>query len=79
MLIPGNFIKHWRRQTLTPYSDLDDIEKNSDREQADKTINAMSSYFTSLPEDKPDHPAAIVALTPEFVKPKRSRSKIGQS
>jgi hypothetical protein len=34
LIIPGDLVKRWRRQIETPYADLPEVEKASDREQA---------------------------------------------
>ncbi len=42
-LTPEN-IERWRREIDTPYSDLSDIEKESDRRWADKVLEIIKSY-----------------------------------
>ena len=42
-LINGEHVDRWVRQISTPYSELTEKEKDSDREQADKIINALLS------------------------------------
>lgn len=37
-IIPLEFVKRWRRQLSTPYADLSEEEKDSDRKEADKFI-----------------------------------------
>jgi hypothetical protein len=39
-LTPEN-IEHWRRQISTPYSELSEIEKDSDRKWADKVLEIV--------------------------------------
>jgi hypothetical protein len=39
--IPQGKVKRWKRQVQTPYSELSEAEKESDREQADKIIAAL--------------------------------------
>lgn len=41
-LTPEN-IERWKRQCETPYSELSEKEKDSDREWADKAIDAMNA------------------------------------
>lgn len=40
--IPSASVKHWRRQVATRYADLSEREKNSDREEADKTLALLA-------------------------------------
>jgi hypothetical protein len=42
--IPLKKVKQWQRQIDTPYEDLSEKEKNSDRAQADKVIAALSKF-----------------------------------
>jgi uncharacterized protein with von Willebrand factor type A (vWA) domain len=39
--IPKEFVERWERQIETKYKDLTEKEKDSDREQADKLIDAL--------------------------------------
>ena len=41
--IPKDFIERWTRQMKTPYSELPESEKESDRHQADKYLEAMNN------------------------------------
>lgn len=36
--IPGELVKRWERQIATPYRELSENEKNSDRDEADKMM-----------------------------------------
>ena len=38
IVIPHEFARRWKRQIKTPYSHLTELEKDSDREQADKIL-----------------------------------------
>lgn len=38
-------LMRWKRQMITPYSDLSEAEKESDREWADKTLTIINDYF----------------------------------
>lgn len=40
--IPASLVERWKRQCETPYSQLSEQERNSDREQADKIITALA-------------------------------------
>jgi hypothetical protein len=41
--IPVDKIRHWHRQMNTPYSELSEYEKESDREQADKVLEIIKA------------------------------------
>ena len=41
-VMPNHLVRRWERQAKTPYSELTPQEKDSDREQADKVIAALS-------------------------------------
>lgn len=43
VLIPFESVKHWQRQVATPYTDLSEREKDSDRKEADRTIELLRS------------------------------------
>lgn len=45
--IPAEKVQHWQRQMNTPYAELSEREKNSDREQADKVLNAIQASSSS--------------------------------
>ncbi len=38
LLIPADLVKHWEKQIATPYSELTDVQKESDREQVRKYL-----------------------------------------
>lgn len=42
--IPAEHAARWRRQMTTPYCDLSEREKNSDREEADKVLAIIGVY-----------------------------------
>jgi len=42
--IPVRFVEHWQHQIETPYADLSEHEKDSDREQADKILAVLRVY-----------------------------------
>jgi len=44
-LIPESYAIRWRRQMATPYSELSDAEKDSDRKEADKFIALLSEHL----------------------------------
>lgn len=41
LVIPAGYVAHWKRQIGTSYKDLSETEKDSDRKEADKYINAL--------------------------------------
>ena len=43
-VIPDDMCIRWRRQTDTPYHELSESEKDSDREQADKILSVLRTY-----------------------------------
>lgn len=40
--IPANKVTRWQRQIMTPYPDLSESEKDSDRKQATKIIESLA-------------------------------------
>lgn len=45
MQIGEEFIKRWERQIKTPYSELSEIEKESDREQVDRYLPLITNLL----------------------------------
>ena len=41
--IPHDLVKRWTRQMNTPYSELSEKEKDSDRDQAKKVIDTLDA------------------------------------
>ena len=41
MMIPAEKALHWQRQLNTPYAELTEREKDSDRDQADKVLEVL--------------------------------------
>lgn len=39
--IPPRYVEHWERQMCTPYAELSEREKDSDREEADRTLEIV--------------------------------------
>jgi hypothetical protein len=46
LLIPADLVKHWEKQIETPYSELANEEKESDREQVRKYLPLILDLFT---------------------------------
>lgn len=44
-VLDGKHYKHWQRQIMTPYKELTEAEKNSDREQVDRYWPLIESYI----------------------------------
>jgi len=41
VVIPGKLVKRWKRQIATPYAELPESEKESDRAEADKILECL--------------------------------------
>jgi hypothetical protein len=46
LLIPADLVKQWERQLSTPYGDLTDKEKESDREQVRKYLPIIAGALS---------------------------------
>jgi len=44
LTIPMWAVERWQRQMNTPYAELPEEEKNSDREEADKVLQLIGVY-----------------------------------
>lgn len=42
--IPAESVARWKRQMVTPYSNLPDLERVSDLDEADKMMKILGSY-----------------------------------
>lgn len=51
-MIPADLVHRWTEQMNTPYSELSDREKDSDREQVHRYLPAIAA---ALKSDGPDH------------------------
>ena len=47
LLIPASLVERWERQIDTSYENLSDSEKNSDRSQAQHTLDLLEQVFVS--------------------------------
>jgi hypothetical protein len=47
-IIPSNLVKRWKRQVDTPYEDLSEEEKDSDRKEADKFVKLFSDKVIEI-------------------------------
>jgi len=45
LTIPKDSVDHWNKQIETDYADLSEKEKESDRKEARKTLDAITKYF----------------------------------
>lgn len=46
--IPTELVERWKRQMKTPYSNLSENEKESDRELADKVLQIINILYPPL-------------------------------
>ena len=44
LVIPGELVAHWRRQVNTPYADLSEREKQSDREEVAQILPIIRRF-----------------------------------
>ncbi|GLB68752.1 hypothetical protein [Arthrobacter mangrovi] len=54
LLIPATLVDRWSRQLSTPYSELSDSEKDSDREQAREYLAALIRVQQNKARHYPD-------------------------
>jgi hypothetical protein len=50
LLIPADLVKRWEKQIDTPYSELTDEEKESDRDQVRKYLPLIVDALSKKPE-----------------------------
>ena len=46
VIIPAKLVERWRRQICTPYNELSEPEKDSDRKEADKFIEIFEHFIS---------------------------------
>lgn len=51
VVIPGKLVKRWKRQIATPYAELPEYEKESDRAEADKILEIVRSTLTQQEQE----------------------------
>jgi hypothetical protein len=51
VVIPSFYVRRWRRQCETPYAELPEHEKESDRIEADRYLEVFNG--TVVPADRP--------------------------
>lgn len=51
LTIPASLVERWTRQMNTPYADLTEREKDSDREQADKILTVLGNVTEGASHD----------------------------
>jgi hypothetical protein len=50
LVIPPDLVQRWERQIKTPYKQLPEAEKSSDRKAAEKIISAFEKRCKSSPK-----------------------------
>ena len=47
LIIPADLVERWERQIATPYADLSESEKQSDRDQVERYLGVVAEYVAS--------------------------------
>jgi len=55
VVIPRDKVERWERQLATPYEELSEKEKYSDREQADKILEVLGKHILNVCGDRNRH------------------------
>lgn len=70
MIIPVEFVERWQRQIDTPYADLSEQEKESDREQVRPYLpilqEKIKELLIGLKEEERDNPIPPIKGASEF-------------
>ena len=45
LAIPADLVARWEKQIMTPYEQLSEQEKDSDREQVQRVLPVLSRFF----------------------------------
>jgi hypothetical protein len=53
LVIPGPFVRHWRRQITTPYAELSEVEKESDRKEVRQALAMLDAAGFSIVDKQP--------------------------
>lgn len=64
-IIPNTLVLRWQRQMETPYAELTDKERESDRHQADKVITLFTGTITAL-RQRAEAAEAALAAVPDY-------------
>jgi len=51
LTIPPEYVERWVRQIHTPYRDLSESEKQSDREEVARILPVIERFIRSLPDE----------------------------
>lgn len=51
--MPADKVERWHRQMNTPYADLTERERESDRHMADRVLAAMAKFYDSQRREWP--------------------------
>ena len=54
VLIPAELVEHWQRQVNTPYANLSEREKQSDRAEVAHIVPLIDTYVSWLREEAHD-------------------------
>lgn len=64
--IPKSLVERWQRQMNTPYADLPESEKNSDRKEADKMLAIVAAYLATPAQQQPAAPSPDWSQAPSW-------------
>lgn len=52
MFIPTGLLNHWERQISTPYAELSEAEKQSDRDEVERYFSLIDAYYQRLYDER---------------------------